>query len=69
MALCIWIAIKEQNELHLSVDINKKKKAGVEIQILNKINFQRKVIKKGKKGHFILIKGKNLPRGTLNSEY
>ena len=26
-------------------------------------------IKKGKEGHFILIKGKNLPRLTLNSEY
>ena len=36
-----------------------KKEAGVTILILNKINFQPKVIKKDKEGHFILIKGKN----------
>ena len=35
-----------------------KKQAGVAILILNKINFQPKVIKKDKDGHFILIKGK-----------
>jgi hypothetical protein len=35
-----------------------KKQAGVAILILNKINFQPKVIKKDKEGHFILIKGK-----------
>jgi exonuclease III len=35
-----------------------KKQAGVAILILNKINFQLKVIKKDKEGHFILIKGK-----------
>ena len=46
-----------------------KKQAGVAILISNKISFQPKVIKKDKEGHFILIKGKNLPRGTLNSEY
>ena len=34
------------------------KQAGVAILILNKINFQPKVIKKDKEGHFILIKGK-----------
>ena len=39
-----------------------KKQAEVAILILNKINFQPKVIKKDKEGHFILIKGKNLPR-------
>jgi exonuclease III len=35
-----------------------KKKAGVAILIWNKINFQPKVIKKDKEGHFILVKGK-----------
>jgi hypothetical protein len=36
---------------------------------LNKINFQPKAIKKDKEGHFILIKEKNLPRRTFNSEH
>jgi hypothetical protein len=35
-----------------------RKHAGVAILISNKINFQPKVIKKDKEGHFILIKGK-----------
>jgi exonuclease III len=35
-----------------------KKQAGVAILISNKINFQNKVIKKDKEGHFIFIKGK-----------
>jgi hypothetical protein len=35
-----------------------KKQAGVTILISNKIDFQPKVIKKDKEGHFILIKGK-----------
>jgi exonuclease III len=35
-----------------------KKQAGVAILILNKIDFQSKVIKRDKEGHFILIKGK-----------
>jgi exonuclease III len=35
-----------------------KKQAGVAILISNKINFHPKVIKKDKKGHFILFKGK-----------
>ena len=35
-----------------------KKQAGVAILISNNINFQPKVIKKDKEGHFILIKGK-----------
>jgi hypothetical protein len=35
-----------------------KKPATVAILISNKINFQPKVIKKDKGGHFILIKGK-----------
>ena len=34
-----------------------KKQAGVAILISNKINFQPKVIKKDKKGHFLLIEG------------
>jgi hypothetical protein len=36
---------------------------------LNKSKFHPKVIKKDKEGHFILIKGKYLPRWTLNSEH
>ena len=36
-----------------------KKQAGVAILISDKIDFQPKVIKKEKEGHFILIKGKN----------
>jgi exonuclease III len=35
-----------------------KKQAGVAILISNKIDFQPKVIKKDKEGHFIVIKGK-----------
>jgi exonuclease III len=35
-----------------------KKQAGVAILIATKIDFQPKVIKKDKQGHFILIKGK-----------
>jgi hypothetical protein len=35
-----------------------KKQAGVAILIWNKIDFESKVIKKDKKGHFILIKDK-----------
>jgi exonuclease III len=35
-----------------------KKQAGVAFLILNKINFQPKVIKKDKEGQFILIQGK-----------
>jgi hypothetical protein len=45
-----------------------KKQAGVAILRANKIEFQPKVIQKDKEGHFIHIKGKNLPRRTLNSE-
>ena len=37
-----------------------KKQAGVAILQSNKINFQPKVIKKEKEGHFIIIKGKIL---------
>jgi exonuclease III len=37
-----------------------KKQAGVAILMSNKIDFQPKVIKKDKEGHFILIKGKIL---------
>ena len=35
-----------------------KKQAGVAILILDKIDFQPKVIKKDKRGHFKLVKGK-----------
>jgi exonuclease III len=37
-----------------------KKQAGVAILISNKMDFQPKVLKKDKEGHFILIKGKIL---------
>jgi len=37
---------------------SRKKQAGAAILILNNINFQVKVIKKDKEGHFIFIKGK-----------
>ena len=36
-----------------------KKQAGVAILISNKIDFQPKSIKRDRKGHLILIKGKN----------
>ena len=45
-----WKTIFEANSL--------KKQAGVAIFISNKFEFQTKVIKKDKEGHFILIKGK-----------
>jgi hypothetical protein len=45
-----WKSIFQANGL--------KKQAGIAIQILNKIDFQPKVIKKDKEVHFILIKGK-----------
>ena len=47
-----WKTIFEGNRM--------KKQAGVAILISNKIDFQPKVIKKEKEGHFILIKGKIL---------
>jgi exonuclease III len=45
-----WKTIFQANSL--------KKQAGVAILISNKIDFQPKVIKKDKEGHFIVIKGK-----------
>jgi hypothetical protein len=45
-----WKTIFQENGL--------KKQAGVAILISNKIDFQPKVIKKDKEGHFIPIKGK-----------
>jgi exonuclease III len=47
-----WKTIFQTNRL--------KKQAGVGILTLNKIDFQPKVIKKDKEGHFILIKVKIL---------
>jgi hypothetical protein len=44
-----------------------KKQMGVAILILDKTNFQAKLIKKDKESHFLLIKGKNLPRRIFNS--
>ena len=46
-----------------------KKQVGVAILISNKMDFQPKVIKEDKEGHFILVKGKILPRRTLNCEH
>jgi hypothetical protein len=43
-----------------------KQQARVAIQILNKINFQPKVIKKDREGHIILIKGKST---KMNSQF
>ena len=45
-----WKTIFQEND--------PKKQAEVAILTLNKINFQPKVIKKDKEGHFLLIKGK-----------
>jgi hypothetical protein len=44
-----------------------KKHAGITILILNKINFQPKIIKKNKEGHFILIKEKKSTK--MNSQF
>jgi hypothetical protein len=44
------------------------KQAGAAILMSNKIDFQSKVIKKNKEGHYISIHQKNLPR-TPNSEH
>jgi hypothetical protein len=41
-----------------------KKQAGVAILLSNKIDFQPKVIKKDKEGHFMLIKGKIFQRNS-----
>jgi exonuclease III len=43
-----------------------KKHAGVAILISNKIDFQPKVIKNSKKGHFLLFKQKST---KMNSEF
>jgi hypothetical protein len=39
-----------------------KKQAGIVILIANKIDFQPKLFKRAKEGHFLLIKEKNPPR-------
>jgi hypothetical protein len=54
-----WKAIFQEN--------GSKKQAGVAILISNKINFQPKVIKKYKEGHFILVKGKKPTK--MNSQF
>ena len=43
-----------------------KKQAGIAILISNKIDFQPKLIKKGREKHFILIKRKNPPKWHFN---
>jgi hypothetical protein len=55
-----WKTIFQANDL--------KKQAGIAILISNKIDFQPKVIKKDKEGHFIHIKGK-IFQDELSIEY
>jgi exonuclease III len=43
-----------------------KKQEGVAIPISDKINFQPKVIKKDKEGHFILVKEKKIYQDELS---
>jgi exonuclease III len=50
LRLKVWKTIFQANSM--------KKQAGVAILISNKIEFEPKIIKKDKEGHFILIKGK-----------
>ena len=38
--------------------MDRKKKAGVAILISDKIDFQRRAIKRGPEGHFIILKGR-----------
>ena len=66
-----WKTIFQANGMkkQAGVAILISSKTGVATLISDKINLQPKVIKKDKEGHFILIKGKNPPRGTINSEY
>jgi hypothetical protein len=54
----VWKTISQENGL--------KKQAGIVILILNKTNFQPKVIKKDKEGHFILTKGKKIYQEELS---
>jgi hypothetical protein len=58
----MYLSVKDKQYLRLKETIfqvnGPKKQAGVVILILNKVNFQSKVIIKDKKGYFILIKGK-----------
>ena len=64
---CLWEThLREKDRHHLRMKGWKtifqanglKKQAGVAILISNKINFQTKVLKEDKEGHFILIKVK-----------
>jgi hypothetical protein len=50
-------SLREKEWKSISQANGPKKQAKVAIQILNKINFQLKVIKNNKEGHFLLIKG------------
>ena len=56
----VWEKIFQESE--------PKKQAGVAILISNKIDFQPKLIKRDRKGCFIL-KGKNYQKKNLNSEH
>jgi exonuclease III len=51
-----YLRAKDWNTIFQANDL--KKQTVVSILISNKINFQPKVIKKDKEGHFILVKGK-----------
>ena len=55
-----YLKVKGWNTIFQAND--PKKQAAVAILISNKIDFQQKAVKKkNKEGHFILVKGKNLP--------
>jgi hypothetical protein len=51
-----YLRVKSWKKIFQANDL--KKQDGVAILILNKIDFQPKVSKKDKEGHFILFKGK-----------
>ena len=64
---CVLLANPVANNLKTIFQANgPKKQAGVSILILDKTNFQPKVIKKDKEGHFIHIKGKKIYQEELS---
>jgi hypothetical protein len=46
-----------------------RKQAGVVILISEKVDFKPKLIRKCRERHYILIKGKNPPRGHFSSKH